>query len=46
MAFLMCIFQYLLIMAVLCAIGIVGAFIGIKLRKNKNEKIEKETIDS
>lgn len=36
-AFIMCVLQYLLIMVVLVAIGAAGAFIGIKLRKKKNE---------
>jgi len=36
--FLLCILQYVLIMIVLGAIGVAGAFIGIKLRKNKDAK--------
>lgn len=40
MDFLLCILQYLLIMAVLAAIGALGAFIGIRMRKNKNAKAE------
>lgn len=36
--FLLCIAQYLLIMVLLAAVGGCGAFVGIKLRKNKNAK--------
>lgn len=36
--FLLCILQYLLIMVLLTAIGGVGAFVGIKMRKNKDKK--------
>ena len=36
--FLLCIAQYLIIMIVLAAVGGCGAFVGIKLRKNKNAK--------
>ncbi|MCD7709219.1 MAG: hypothetical protein LUI02_05025 [Clostridiales bacterium] len=36
MQFLLCVIQYVLEMAVLIAIGVLGAFIGIKLRKKKD----------
>ncbi len=36
--FLLCILQYLLIMAVLGVIAFAGAKLGIKLRKNKDAK--------
>jgi hypothetical protein len=38
MNFLLCVLQYLLIMVVLAAIGGLGGFIGIRLRKNKDAK--------
>jgi mannose/fructose/N-acetylgalactosamine-specific phosphotransferase system component IIC len=38
MGFLLCIIQYVLEMIVLLAVGIAGACIGIKLRKNKDAK--------
>jgi hypothetical protein len=38
MGFLMCIVQYLIEMIVLLAVGLLGASIGIKLRKNKDAK--------
>jgi hypothetical protein len=38
MDFLLCVLQYLLIMVVLAAIGGLGGFIGIRLRKNKDAK--------
>jgi hypothetical protein len=42
MAFFMCIVQYLIEMIVLLAVGLLGAFIGIKLRKNKDSKAAAE----
>ncbi len=36
--FILCIVQYLLIAVVLLAIGLLGAFIGIKLRKASDAK--------
>lgn len=36
--FLLCILQYVLEMIILVAIGCVGAFLGIKLRKKKDAK--------
>lgn len=44
--FLLCVGQYLLIMAVLIAIGAVGAKIGITLRKKKNAKTQDEIEES
>lgn len=38
MSFLLCIAQYLVEMVILLAIGLLGAFIGIKLRKHKDAK--------
>ena len=38
MSFLLCIVKYLVEMAILFGIGLLGAFIGIKLRKNKDAK--------
>lgn len=38
MEFLLCIVQYLLIMLVIVAVGALGVFIGITLRKRKNAK--------
>ncbi len=38
MDFWLCVLQYLLIMLVLAAIGGLGGFIGIRLRKNKDAK--------
>jgi hypothetical protein len=38
MDFLMCILQYVIEMIVLLAVGLLGASIGIKLRKNKDAK--------
>lgn len=38
MSFLLCIAQYLLIMVFILAVGALGAFIGITLRKRKNAK--------
>ncbi|MBO5258970.1 MAG: hypothetical protein J6B26_01150 [Agathobacter sp.] len=38
MEFLLCVAQYLLIMLVIVAVGALGAFIGITLRKRKNAK--------
>ena len=46
MEFLLCILQYVLIMDILVALGIAGAFIGIRLRKSKDAKKEKESINS
>ena len=39
--FLMCIAQYIIIMAVLAGIAFVGMTLGIKTRKNKDAKIKK-----
>lgn len=39
MDFLLCIAQYLIEMIILIAIGGLGAFIGIKLRRNKDAKV-------
>ncbi len=36
--FLLCVAQYILIALVLLAIGGIGAFIGIKMRKNSDAK--------
>lgn len=36
--FLMCILQYVVIMVVLAALGCLGGFIGVKLRKSKDAK--------
>ncbi|MDD6639017.1 MAG: hypothetical protein PUE81_09600 [Lachnospiraceae bacterium] len=36
--FLLCIVQYVIIMVILAGIGILGGFIGIKLRKSKDAK--------
>lgn len=36
--FFMCILQYLLIMLVLVAIGGLGGFVGVRLRKRKDAK--------
>ena len=36
--FLMCILQYVVIMVVLAALGCLGGFIGIRLRKSKDAK--------
>ena len=36
--FLLCVLQYVLIMAVLAVVGGCGAFVGIRLRKNKDGK--------
>ncbi len=38
--FLMCMLQYLLIMAVLAGVGGIGGFIGVRLRKKKDAKGE------
>lgn len=40
--FFLCIAQYLIILVVLAGIGVLGAFLGIKLRKNKNAKLAAE----
>ena len=37
-SFLLCVAQYVIIMVVLAAIGMCGALLGIKLRKNKDAK--------
>jgi uncharacterized membrane protein YfcA len=44
MAFLLCIVQYLIEMILLVAIGCLGAFIGIKLRKRKDAKVAAEQV--
>ncbi len=36
--FFMCILQYLLIMIVLCVIGGIGGFVGVRLRRKKDAK--------
>ncbi len=36
--FLLCIIQYLLIMVILAAIGAAGGFLGVRLRRSKDEK--------
>lgn len=36
--FLLCIAQYLIIMVILAGVGILGGFIGIRLRKSKDAK--------
>lgn len=41
--FLLCIAQYLLIMVVLAAIGGLGGFIGVRLRRKKDAKIAAQT---
>ena len=38
MSFLLCIAKYVVEMVILLAIGLLGAFIGIKLRKHKDAK--------
>ena len=38
MDFLLCIVKYVIEMAILLGIGILGAFIGIKLRRRKDAK--------
>ena len=38
MSFLLCILQYVVEMVLFLAIGLGGAFIGIKLRKHKDAK--------
>lgn len=40
MDFLMCVVQYLVIMAILAGIGVLGGFCGVKLRKRKDAKEE------
>ena len=44
--FLLCVVQYVLIGVVTLAIGIAGAMIGIRLRKNKNAKLAAESTDN
>ena len=41
--FLLCIAQYLLIMVVLAAIGGLGGFIGVRLRRKKDAKTAAQT---
>lgn len=36
--FLLCILQYIIIAVVLLAVGLLGAFIGIKMRKSSDAK--------
>ena len=38
MSFLLCIAKYVVEMVILLAIGLLGTFIGIKLRKHKDAK--------
>ena len=40
MEFLLCIVQYLVVMVIIAAIGFLGIFCGIKMRKKKNAKEE------
>ena len=42
MDFILCVIQYLVEMAVLIGLGILGAFAGIKLRKKKNAGREEQ----
>lgn len=42
MLFLSSFLQYAITFAVLVAIGILGAFVGIRLRKRKNERLTGE----
>ena len=46
MEFLLCIAQYLLEMIVIIAIGALGGFIGIKLRKRKDAKVAAGQADT
>lgn len=41
-SFILCVVQYILIGVITLAIGIAGAMIGIRLRKNKNAKLAAE----
>ena len=45
MDFLLCILQYLIILIVLAAIGGLGAFVGIRLRKRKDAKTASQTAE-
>lgn len=40
--FFMCMLQYVLIMAVLAGVGLLGGFLGMKLRKRKDAKGEQQ----
>lgn len=42
MSFLLCVLQYILIGAVILAVGVAGAFLGVSLRKKKNAKLEEQ----
>ena len=44
MAFLASFVKYLIEMIILAAIGVAGALVGIKLRKNKNAKEEAKVV--
>ncbi len=46
MSFLTCIAKYLVEMVILAAIGGLGAFIGITLRKKKNAKADAAQADA
>lgn len=46
MSFLLCVLQYALELVILAAIGCVGAFLGIKLRKKKNAQKALEGTES
>lgn len=43
--FLLCVIQYLLIAIIIAAIGGLGMFIGIRLRKRSDEKKAKNTLE-
>ena len=45
MAFFSKLCSYLLLMAIIAVIGFVGGFIGVKLRQNKNRKLEAAASD-
>ena len=44
--FLLCAVKYLVEMAVLAGVGLLGAFIGIKLRKHKDAKTAAAQTDT
>lgn len=44
-SFLLCVLQYVLIGFVILAIGMVGAFLGIRLRKSKNAKLKAQAAN-
>lgn len=41
-SFLLCVVQYVLIGLIILAVGIAGAFLGIRMRKKKNAKLEEQ----